>query len=664
MSEIDDDDLDNLLDDDPEMLYHPSEEIVSVSALQIDLKMVGIFIKDGKIDEEEGKMKLETIKSMIELAKESKKQTPDQYIDNMKDSWHTHQDWMEACKDDKNLGKDKKFHLNRIKKRIEKIEEELTSMKVDVEKLKSADDDDDAALKELDSDNEDDMPDDISEDDGKHTKEIVNRVSRMPTMEEHKNHANYRQSQVVNDFADKDVDEILSKRMNEYINAIEYLKKNNLSKDQKAIFAILERAETAKKLQKRQKKNEDVELYEIPAEVSPDDILGMSGTDRIKRFQAYTNHITKTMNELKLIGSNNFKIFNATKNATAKENYERSITLFKKQDQLKKDLVELAKNRWQPIPELQYITENFTDVKKAGEFNADVTGVNIKLTIPEDFQNNSKYFYKFKWMDDDTTLKKVKVDNKGAEQERKFEIDFGHHQKLSDLKIAVKIKQSSFLVFNKTLHIFDTNLAGFKKASSIKKNFTFEKFKFYVTTWMDMPMNEENKSLEEIKMLDVAYTAPPFKSAGAAKTKPAAKGKPAASTAKSTGGGAAPSKNVAKSGKVEIPEGIKADEIKDPDVQRNLWSVYYCQKQSDAYEKKVNGYLKNQQQIVQEDKEKMLLFKSQVIMMTQAIENEQVTQEKYMEYLNKGLAHDRILLKYFNDTGATAKAKIVQFRIE
>lgn len=42
------------------------------------------------------------------------------------------------------------------------------------------------------------------------------------------------------------------------------------------------------------------------------------------------------MNELKVIGGHNFKIFNEVKNSTAKENYERSIKLFKKQTALRK----------------------------------------------------------------------------------------------------------------------------------------------------------------------------------------------------------------------------------------------------------------------------------------------------------------------------------------
>lgn len=47
-----------------------------------------------------------------------------------------------------------------------------------------------------------------------------------------------------------------------------------------------------------------------------------------------------------------------------------------------------------------------------------------------------------------------------------------------------------------------------------------------------------------------------------------------------------------------------------------------------------------------------------------AIENEKVTYDQYMEYLRKGVDHDKILLQYFEDTGDEDKAKRVRFRIE
>ena len=115
MSEIDDDDLDNLLEDDPESQYHPPDEIKSVEAMKLEIKMCQIFIKQGKLDQEEAKIKLDTLKSMIDLAEASKRNTPDQYIDSVKDAWSSHQEWLEACKEDDSLGSDKKSHTVRIK---------------------------------------------------------------------------------------------------------------------------------------------------------------------------------------------------------------------------------------------------------------------------------------------------------------------------------------------------------------------------------------------------------------------------------------------------------------------------------------------------------------------------------------------------------------------
>mmetsp|Transcript_32661 Transcript_32661/g.32024 ORF Transcript_32661/g.32024 Transcript_32661/m.32024 type:complete len:87 (+) Transcript_32661:1612-1872(+) len=61
---------------------------------------------------------------------------------------------------------------------------------------------------------------------------------------------------------------------------------------------------------------------------------------------------------------------------------------------------------------------------------------------------------------------------------------------------------------------------------------------------------------------------------------------------------------------------------------------------------------------------KLLLFQSQMMSIQSAIENEQVTFEQYMGFLKKGIGHDKTLLQYFEDTGATSKANAVRFRIE
>ena len=42
--------------------------------------MCQIYLKNKKMDEEEGKMKIDTLNSMIELAVGQKQQTPDSYL--------------------------------------------------------------------------------------------------------------------------------------------------------------------------------------------------------------------------------------------------------------------------------------------------------------------------------------------------------------------------------------------------------------------------------------------------------------------------------------------------------------------------------------------------------------------------------------------------------
>lgn len=87
-----DDDLDNLLDDDPETQYHSPEDIKSVEAMKVDKQMVSLFLKKGWIDKEEAEQKNQAIDSMLELAIQSKKDK-ESYIENLKDSWQAHQEF-------------------------------------------------------------------------------------------------------------------------------------------------------------------------------------------------------------------------------------------------------------------------------------------------------------------------------------------------------------------------------------------------------------------------------------------------------------------------------------------------------------------------------------------------------------------------------------------
>lgn len=205
-----------------------------------------------------------------------------------------------------------------------------------------------------------------------------------------------------------------------------------------------------------------------------------------------------------------------------------------------------------------------------------------------------------------------------------------------------------------------------KKGDTIKKNFKFEDNKYYVTVFLDMPMGDGNgEDLGEISIIDVVYTAPPFKSATGGAVRPQANSKPAGGAQrKATVKQAARNEDEEESKSTGIPKELGPDEIKDPDVQRNLWSLLYCQKQQEYYDSLVKKALKNKKPVDQEHQAKLLVFQSQAMSMESAITNEQVTQEQYIGYLEKGLAHDRILLRYFENIGDDDKASRVKKRIE
>lgn len=81
----------------------------------------------------------------------------------------------------------------------------------------------------------------------------------------------------------------------------------------------------------------------------------------------------------------------------------------------------------------------FTNVE--GDSNLSLSAVHIKIEIPETFQDDTKYYYKFIWLDGDEVIKKLTVTNKGEEREASHKIDFDHHKKLSSLKAMVTIQQ-------------------------------------------------------------------------------------------------------------------------------------------------------------------------------------------------------------------------------
>ena len=72
----------------------------------------------------------------------------------------------------------------------------------------------------------------------------------------------------------------------------------------------------------------------------------------------------------------------------------------------------------------------------------------------------------------------------------------------------------------------------------------------------------------------------------------------------------------------------------------------------------------NKERIPEIITKKINVFYKQKIGIESAIENEQISFEKYMELLSKALSHDKVLLEYFRQTGESGKAKTVEFRIE
>ncbi|CAI2360065.1 unnamed protein product [Moneuplotes crassus] len=609
-----DDGLSDLLGDDPEEQYHPPDKIKSVEAMKLEITMCELLTKSKQLDPEEAKLKIQTLEPLIEVATQALKQNKLEYVDNLKMAWKDHQEWHKACSEDQSLGDAKKSHLTRITKRIDKIKTELKTFGVEVDDLSSINGSN--LLDEIDTEDNigeylqpiepqsDDKASGEDQTQARPNREAPNSTQRRATSQR-------RPSSVLINYAEQDPKKLMEDRLKEYLNAIEYLRKNTLSSDQSAILAILERAEKVKQLQEKDNMN----VFEIPNPVTPDDLMGMSIQQRIRKYQVIINVVTKTIQALEAIGKKNLRIME-----------EKKSTF--------------------PIPECR---------------NSEEKLVKVKLKIPADFQNINKFYYKFKWMDGKQNLKRIKAKNKGDIAEAEYLIDIGHHKNFATLKCVIKIKHRQLCFADKTVHKWEEKLFPLRNNVEMKKAFNFQNLRFFVTISSDLKIEEGSNQVE---MISISYTPPPFKalprrpveeskrSSEEAKTKPRQRGR-----------NTKPKPKPKKSG-ILVPEGLQADEIENPDIIKNLWSCYYCKVMCEKLKKALSEAKSGANLAMKNTSMKLIYFQSHLDNMQNAIMEGQVTEEQYLGFLRKGIAHDKILLKYFQDSSATGKADLVKLRIE
>ena len=100
---------------------------------------------------------------------------------------------------------------------------------------------------------------------------------------------------------------------------------------------------------------------------------------------------------------------------------------------------------------------------------------------------------------------------------------------------------------------------------------------------------------------------------------------------------------------IPIPKDISKDEIEEPDVMRNLYSMLYWIKRYEEIEPIYSKETKEGKVASKKIFEMYYLFDGQKAKIQDAIESEAVTFEQYKGYLEKSLTHDKVLLKYYED---------------
>lgn len=256
---------------------------------------------------------------------------------------------------------------------------------------------------------------------------------------------------------------------------------------------------------------------------------------------------------------------------------------------------------------------------------------------------------------------------RGSEIECEFSLDQITAKKPASLRLVIEVKKKKMCFNRKLLFTEKYSLAQLKNNPQIKKGFRIDKHKFDLSVYFKKDDEEIKQSIVEtqadsVKVLKIVnerepfvpteqeviyeYSEHPVKKASLSRVEEFKK----------------PTEKVDSS--LPIPEGLAQDEIEDPDVQRNLASLLYCTEKHKKLNQAIQSAIASKTKISDEVRQKFLLLHKQKTGIESAIQNEQVSFEQYMGYLQKSLEHDKVLFDYFTQSGMTEKANTVRFRME
>ena len=481
---------------------------------------------------------------------------------------------------------------------------------------------------------------------------------------------------------------ILKKRLINYKQAIDYC--HQISQTDKVIQELIEKAEIIKKFidtYDSRSTDEHLEIvFKLPRDVTPQDVLGRDERSNYIEFQKHIRYIEKLIPQIQKARVKHMNIFKKQKDPISKENFQKLTKMVESQEEVKSQLMSLVGNRWQPLPEFYISDESIT----SSEDKQDFTTLQIEVNLPLSYKRTFfSYYFTIRLKRGHETIDTHEVQIAGQNCSTSFSLDKEEVLKINQIKVEIELCQWRFKIFDIILEDIEISLMSLMKSNSFKRSASWDEERFgFVFSILD----QEQQRDEVFKLMNVITVPEPFKineSGKRAKTveeekemqkdvnmnkvrekvkKPApqTKEKPKAQPVKKVN-------KVAQKPKVEvaqvktdvpIPSELKSDEIEDPDIQRNLYSVLYCTKRLEQVDSEVKSCQKAGKMISKYLKSKLLLFTSQKNGLTSAIENEQVTFEQYMGYLNKSLKHDTVLLKYLQEVGKIKQAQLVKMRIE
>ncbi|CAI2385166.1 unnamed protein product [Moneuplotes crassus] len=468
--------------------------------------------------------------------------------------------------------------------------------------------------------------------------------------------------------------DVIDARMDDYIRAIKYATKY----DPLSVEKLLQKAEKLKKLKNEGNLEGEVDKLTLlkygisdltPQEIS-EKLFCKSEGERRKKILEWIGDNKKSMELLRIKGLN----FNQKGTPIGKKNAKTAVEEFKQLDEERKIMVDIAKDKWHPLPvvsEQDIIFEK--DIRAKEEHkescvkNDDETLIVVSLTIPQEFRKKKGVTFLFSVTHRDKKIQQITKRVKGSEMECTFSIDSAIAKRPSALRIVVRSVQKKFCFSSKSLFEEKYSLAQLKNNPMIKKGFRISKERFDLSINFKKDDEEIRESLyqnqvDSLKVRKIIDKLEPFimEAEEINYTEPKKPKEEDLKESETT----QIELTTENTPRVDIPKGIGQDEIKDPDVQRNLASLLYCQEKLKRLQKLSEKLTSDTSPDAMLLKTKMILFEQQKEGIESAIGNEQITFEQYISYLEKSLAHDKILYDYFISAGLSQKAQTVKFRME